>query len=61
MLLVVGALNGCIAFGVPGKNDNGRRLVEFCAERGLYVGNTFLSTGVYICTKGWQGSKMEWK
>ena len=23
------------AFGVPGANDNGRRVVEFCPERGL--------------------------
>ena len=29
------------AFGVPGENDNGRRMDEFCAERGLYVGNTY--------------------
>ena len=29
------------AFGVPGENDNDRRVVEFCAERGLYVGNIF--------------------
>ena len=29
------------AFGVPGENDNGRRVVEFCAERGLCVGNTY--------------------
>ena len=28
------------AFGVPGENDNGRRVVEFCAERELCVGNT---------------------
>ena len=26
------------AFGVPGENDNGRRVVEFCAERELCVG-----------------------
>ena len=25
------------AFGVPGENDNGRRLVEFCAERGVVI------------------------
>ena len=25
------------AFGVPGENENGRRMVEFCAERGLCV------------------------
>ena len=29
------------AFGVPRENDKGRRVVEFCAERGLYVGNTY--------------------
>ena len=29
------------AFGVPGENDNGRRVVEFCAERGLCVDNTY--------------------
>ena len=28
------------AFGVPGENENGRRVVEFCAERGLCVDNT---------------------
>ena len=25
-------------FGVPGENENGRRVVEFCAERGVCVG-----------------------
>ena len=29
------------AFEVPGENDNDRRVVEFCAERGLCVGNTY--------------------
>ena len=29
------------AFGFPGENENGRRVVEFCAERGLCVGNTY--------------------
>ena len=29
------------AFGVPEEKDNGRRVVEFCAERGLCVGNTY--------------------
>ena len=29
------------AFGVPGENDNGRRVVEFCAKRGLCVSNTY--------------------
>ena len=25
------------AFGVPGENDNGRRVMEFCAERRLCI------------------------
>ena len=29
------------AFGVPGEKDNGRRVVDFCEENGLCVGNTF--------------------
>ena len=29
------------AFGVPGENDNIRKVVEFCAERVLCVGNTY--------------------
>ena len=28
------------AFGVPGENNNGRRVVEFCAEWGLCVDYT---------------------
>ena len=28
-------------FGVTGENDYSIRVVEFCAERGLCVGNTF--------------------
>ena len=50
-LYVLGDLNGWIrdrvragitgAFGVPGENDDGRRVVEFCAERGLSVGNKY--------------------
>ena len=27
--------------GVPGENDNVRRVVEICFERGLCVGNTY--------------------
>ena len=26
---------------MPGENDNGRRVVEVCAERGLCVSNTY--------------------
>ena len=50
-LCILGDLNGWIgartrvgityAFGVPGENDNDRRVMEFCAERGLCVANTF--------------------
>ena len=29
------------AFGVPGESENGRRVVEFFAERGLCVCNTY--------------------
>ena len=29
------------AFRVPGESDDGRRVVEFCAKRGLYVGDTY--------------------
>ena len=29
------------AFGVTGESDNGRRVVEFCAERGLCVVSTY--------------------
>ena len=28
------------AYGVPGENDNGRKVV-FCAERMLYMGNKY--------------------
>ena len=29
------------AFGVPGDNENGRRVVQCSAERGLCLGNTY--------------------
>ena len=48
---VMGDLNGCVgdrvrvgvtgAFGFSGENDNGRRLVDLCAKRDQYVGNTY--------------------
>ena len=43
------------AFGVSGQNDNGRRVVVFCAERGLCVGNTYFkyrSLHKYTVAKG---------
>ena len=45
------------AFGVPGENDNGRRMVEFCKERGLCVVTHSLSTEVCISTQDWRGSR----
>ena len=30
-----------ITFGVPEENDNRRRVVDFCPERGLYMGHTY--------------------
>ena len=52
-LCILGDLNGWTgartrsgitgAFGVPGENYNGRRVVEFCAGRGLYVSNTYFN------------------
>ena len=50
-LCILGDLNGWIGdrtrhgiasgFRVPGENNNGRRVVEFCTERGLCVSNTY--------------------
>ena len=50
-MCILGDLNGRIgdktgagitgAFGFPGENDNSGRVVEFCAERGLCVGNAY--------------------
>ena len=51
-LCIRGDLNGGIGertristtgtFGVPGENDNGKRVVEFCAETGMCVSNSYL-------------------
>ena len=48
-------------FGVPDENDNGRRVIDFCAERGLCVGDTYLEDKSYTSTAGWLEAKMEWK
>ena len=29
------------AFGVSGENDNGRRVMKFYADRGLFVGDAY--------------------
>ena len=46
-------------FGVPGENNNGREVIDFCAEKGLPVSILTLSTGIFICTLGWLEAKME--
>ena len=44
------------AFGVPGENDNGRRVVEFCEEKGVYVGNIYFKhRSVYKYTRVAEG------
>ena len=48
-------------FGVPGENDNGRRVVEFCAERGMCVCNIYFRHNSFISTQGWQETKMEYR
>ena len=60
-LCILGDINGwigdrtraCItgAFGVPGDNDNGRRVVEFCEE----------STEVYRITQEWERVEVVWR
>ena len=70
-LCVLGDLNGLIgdktragitgAFGVPGENDNGRRVVEFCAERELCVGNTYFKHKSLYKFIRWKGVKTEWR
>ena len=52
-IIVLGDLNGWIGdqkrdgitggFGVEGENENGRRVIDFCAEKGMCVSNTFFS------------------
>ena len=49
------------AFGVPGENYNGRRVVDFCAESGLWVGNTYFEPKSLHSIQGWQRAKMEWR
>ena len=51
------------AFGDPGENDNGERVVEFCAERVQYVGNTYFDhMSLYKHTRGARGwVKMKWR
>ena len=58
ILCILGDLNGWIgdrsragitgAFRVPGENDNSRRVVEFCEERGLCVGNTYFKHRSFV-------------
>ena len=49
------------AFRVPGENDNGRRVVKFCAERGLWVGKIYFKHRSLRKYTRVQGVKMEWR
>ena len=49
------------AFGVLGENDNERRVVKFCAKRGLCVDNTYFEHESLHKYTGWLGTKMEWR
>ena len=43
-------------FDVPGEKDNGRRMIDFCAERGLYASNTYLEhKNLQKCTRTARG------
>ena len=46
-------------FGVSGENDNGRRVVEFCAESEVCVGNTYFKHKSYISALGRLGTTTE--
>ena len=65
-LLVVGDLNGWVGdeaidgitgkFGVPGVNENGERVVDFCADRGMCIANThFRHKDIHKYT--WRGKR----
>ena len=53
----MGTLNGCIedsvrmdttgTFGVSRENDNERRVVDSCGEKGLYVDITYYNKNLY--------------
>ena len=49
------------AFEVPGVNDNGRRVVYFCAERGLSEGNTYFKNRSLQKYTKVARVKMEWR
>ena len=70
-LCILGDLKGWIGgrtragitgvFGVPGENDNRIRVVEFCTERGLCVGNTYFKHRSLHKYTRVEGVKTEWR
>ena len=51
-------ING--GFGVIEENDNGRRVIDFYAERGLSVSNTYLEyKSLHNYSQGGSGSRKE--
>ncbi len=45
-------------WGIIGKNENGEWLVDVCAERGLFLANTFFQHRIYTDTRGGGGMIM---
>ena len=64
---MLGDLNGCIgdkvrasitgAFELQEKNDNGKRVMELCDERGLCVGNMYFEHKSDADYKGGKGPR----
>ena len=47
------------AFGAPGENDNGRKVLELCAKKGLCVGNTYFEhRSFHKYTRGQDGVEL---
>ena len=71
MLCVLGDLNGWVGdmmkvgiteqFVVLGENDNGRKLIEFCVEKGLWLVNTYFKYKSLHSSPGCLEAKMEWR
>ena len=50
-----------VAFGVPGENDNGRRVVGFAKKGNSLWVTHIISTEVCISTQEWQGVETMWR
>ena len=60
-LCVLEDMNGWVGERLRvGENYNGKRGIDFCAERDLSVSNTYFEHSSCISTPGWLETKMEW-